>query len=198
MEHLRLSWISRIADRCDVLCCRGGTHRQRRWRVNVSWCLQEGRKAAGWSKRKEAWEPISEENTAKVGNLFLRTRGRLFAFPLNPLRLNERLAMQRGVFLCSGDVTQSMAANLGALPGSEKPMNVLKVILPKDISGDMLRRLYRVGVWRATLFPGLDAFACGIRTSMLMSYAASDWVVWPRERRKSRRSKGQDATVAFP
>ena len=104
-----------------------------------------------------------------------------FIFEVQPFRLNERLAVQQGLFLCplSVDIPfmQSLAATFG-LPLSAfddtKTQNydaaihtkqmlreaaVIKVLLPLAIHHDGLQDLWSMNVNAAALFPGLDGFA---------------------------------------
>ena len=85
---------------------------------------------------------------------------------LNPLRLNEPLAVQQGVFLAPSDVTQSFKANMSAMQGH--PANVVRIVLQKECRVDVLRRLHRSRVNNETLFPGLDGFAEGLKTKALI------------------------------
>lgn len=60
----------------------------------------------------------SRRNFAKGGKYFRRRfmarRARTFVSTETPVRLNDRLAVQRGVFLCPGDVTKTFIQNLTA------------------------------------------------------------------------------------
>ena len=46
----------------------------------------------------------------------MRAIPKTFACPQNPFRLNERLTIQKGVFMCPGNVTVPFEENLGSLP----------------------------------------------------------------------------------
>jgi len=79
-------------------------------------------------------------------------------WPINPFRLNERLTVQRGLFLAPDDVRQSFAANLAALPGHDAASNVTHFVLARSESANLARELWETNVTDATLFPGLDGF----------------------------------------
>jgi hypothetical protein len=104
-----------------------------------------------------------------------------FIFEVQPFRLNQRLAVQQGLFLCplSPDVPfmESLAATF-TLPPSVfadakteelrppyeiKKLNdevaVIKLLLPPAIQHDVLQDLWNMNVTAATLFPGLDGLA---------------------------------------
>jgi FRG domain-containing protein len=84
-----------------------------------------------------------------------------FIFHENPLRLNQRLIVQQGGFLCPGDVRTDFDTNLKGLADWWSKNNVLKVVI--HVSAPLRRKamdeLRLMGVSRASLFPGLDGFA---------------------------------------
>jgi hypothetical protein len=106
---------------------------------------------------------------------------RPLVFELEPFRLNERLSVQQGVFLCplSVDIpfTQSLAATFGLeasafvseeiqkydpLANTRQALGeaaVVKVLLPLATHHAVLQDLRSMNVTAASLFPGLDGFA---------------------------------------
>jgi FRG domain len=111
-----------------------------------------------------------------------------FVFEAQPFRLNERLAVQQGVFLCplSVDVPlmESLAGTLKfqlsdfatakvqtldsltrgvSLGEALKGCSVIKVLLPVTTHHDALHDLWKMNISAATLFPGLDGFARSLR-----------------------------------
>lgn len=104
-----------------------------------------------------------------------------FVFEVQPFKLNERLAVQQGVFLCplSVDIPfiDSLASTFGLtstdFDGSEvedfQPLGgvkelieevaVIKLLLPLAIQHDVLQDLWNMNVNAASLFPGLDGLA---------------------------------------
>lgn len=80
-------------------------------------------------------------------------------WPTNPFRLNERLTIQKGLFLAPGDVTRSFSENLAGLRGHDSPAHVTCFVMPPSAIDDISRDLYEANVTEATLFPGLDGFA---------------------------------------
>jgi hypothetical protein len=86
---------------------------------------------------------------------------------LNPRRLNPRLVVQQGVFLCPLDVSAPFIDNLGALltrSGGRGRIKRYVISEDADTRRGLLRRLQRMNMNRATLFPGLDGFATSLRT----------------------------------
>jgi hypothetical protein len=89
-----------------------------------------------------------------------------FACQLNSYRHSQRLTVQQGVFVCPGDVTRPFEDNLAGVIGEAPEDTVLvKLIIDRDqtFRKDVLKRLHRMNTNRATLFPGLDGFACSLK-----------------------------------
>lgn len=82
---------------------------------------------------------------------------------LSPFRLNQRLTIQKGIFLCSGTLSQPLHRTLQSLD-KDRHKEVVKIEIVPDMTEDMLRRLEEVGLNRASLFPGLDGYAQSLRT----------------------------------
>jgi hypothetical protein len=79
----------------------------------------------------------------------------------NPLRLNRRLVIQQGIFLCPGDVSSSFEDNLKNLKGWNDKNNVLKMYFNFSERGrkSALQALHRMNINQASLFPGLDGYS---------------------------------------
>jgi hypothetical protein len=86
--------------------------------------------------------------------------------PANPFMLNERLSLQKGVFTCVGDVAMSLEDNLTAMPGTNNPAYLMKLVIRHESLRALLAELYEVNISRATLFPGLDGFAQSLRVNL--------------------------------
>lgn len=98
--------------------------------------------------------------------LFMDPTPLRFAYPTNPILLNERLTIQQGVFLVPGDVTATFEENVCAVPNHS--LNVIQIIIDPSCRQDLLRKLHRFGINAATLFPGLEGFARSLRTKSLI------------------------------
>jgi hypothetical protein len=144
------------------------------WAVNKTWLAEHMRKRVlalppgsdgkdgrqlllGWYMR-EGWA---------VDRLLVE-RGTLPALvtPVGPMKTNDRLHVQQGLFLASTDVTVPFHDVLDRLPGSRR--NVLKIrVIGADARFDILSRLHRTGLSFAALFPGLQGFAETFRPKVL-------------------------------
>lgn len=93
-----------------------------------------------------------------------------FACPVNPYRLNERLTIQQGVFVCPGDVSLSFEENLEATIRNIEPSILYKYVIPGQASvrKDFLVHLYQMNMHAAVLYPGLDGFARSLATMMAL------------------------------
>jgi FRG domain len=100
---------------------------------------------------------------------------------VDPKRMNERQAVQQGVFLMAGSLERTFQENVSATfafssdlfdDATIVPFNseiltehvlrntaVMKVVLPRSLRRDGLEELWRMNVTAASLFPGLDGFA---------------------------------------
>ena len=89
---------------------------------------------------------------------------------MNPCRLNERLVIQQGVFLCPGDISIPFEDNLAELlsgDGSHDAFTKFKINVDSTQRYEILQHLHRMNMNRATLFPGLDGFAQSLRTLLV-------------------------------
>jgi FRG domain-containing protein len=115
-----------------------------------------------------------------------------FVFEVQPFKLNERLVVQQGVFLCpmSVDVLfiESLAATFGLattdftnseiqefkIEGSVKTflkdVVVVKILLPLAIQHDVLEDLWNMNVNAASLFPGLDGLGRSLNYYLRISH----------------------------
>jgi hypothetical protein len=112
---------------------------------------------------------------------------RQFVLAEKPTDLHERLIVQQGVYLCPGDVRASFVRNLAAMRGWENAANVVKLRLSLDRSELQLlkRRLDRMNITSAELFPGLDGIVRSLKESLERDHA-----LWRAgTRRKSRRRR---------
>jgi hypothetical protein len=78
---------------------------------------------------------------------------------INPFKLNERLAIQQGVFLVSRCTTKSFMTTFKGLRRKRPDaFHKIEILCTKELLVDALRMLQSVNVWRVSLFPGLDGF----------------------------------------
>jgi hypothetical protein len=98
---------------------------------------------------------------------------------IEPFKMNERLRIQQGLFLCPLKLTSTIDGNLRGLwkIQDDTPdlvieireatdlvfiyqfVKVIKIVLPKNIHGAAINDLRSMNITSATLFPGIDGFA---------------------------------------
>lgn len=106
---------------------------------------------------KDDWDLYQEKNSAAFTALYVdRFPPILFMGIVNPLRLNERLSVQQGVFLCPGDVRRRWRENLAVLGDT----GLIRLLVMDDgVLYDAFNQLARMNVTARSLLPGLDGYA---------------------------------------
>jgi hypothetical protein len=81
-------------------------------------------------------------------------------------RHNQRLTLQQGTFLITGDVTQSFQNNLyaNASPDDESYVRAGVIEINEELKDDIVSNLRRMNINNAVLFPGLDGFSQSLWT----------------------------------
>ncbi len=136
------------------------------WAINQVWLFKQlwARPEAG-----AAFAVDKELRSAQSARRLLECEIMSVA-PLVPYYVNERLAVQQGVFLAPLDLKASFMENLrGVASANELKKNVLKLEIPvvRKVQYQMLMSLERLNVSRISLFPGIDGFAESLQLSPL-------------------------------
>ena len=87
-------------------------------------------------------------------------------YPVNPFRLNDRLAIQQGLFLFPGDISRPFEEHLSAAQYHKKSReNLIRFAIKGDqkFRKEALLALHRMNMNRATLYPGLEGFATSLK-----------------------------------
>ena len=121
-------------------------------------------------------EPFGEGDESIFEPLFFSSPHVRLTCPLNPFRLNERLRIQKGIFLVPGSVDDSFMANLEAMPDYEDEKHLIKIIIPSSLRRQVLQGLFEMNITRTSLFPGVDGFA----RSLGVYHPAFDPIDWSR------------------
>lgn len=128
------------------------------------WALSEDTCQARAAKRLASIAPgqghlqPQSEIGAAVEDLLLKSPQRFLA-PVQPSRLNARMVLQQGVFLCFGDPGSDLFANLSPVIEGEDDLTIVKLVFPREDRGRGLAELRRSNITREALFPGLDGLA---------------------------------------
>lgn len=93
-----------------------------------------------------------------------------YVFAVNPFRLNERLSVQQGAFVCPGDVSATFEENLAALfEGERIPSDRLKKFVftfDRKERQSAVARLSRMNISSTSLYPGLDGYGRSLELAL--------------------------------
>lgn len=107
---------------------------------------------------KNYWRLYQKKDSKSFIELYVKRRRPIqFLGVVNPLRLNERLSIQQGLFLCPGDIRCSWVENLEAT--GTKTGTTRLFVMDAAVIDDAFKALSRMNVTSRSLFPGLDGFA---------------------------------------
>lgn len=86
---------------------------------------------------------------------------RSFIIPVRPFRSNERIHVQRGLFLCPANVNETFEDNLRRFKKNSEELknNIFKLIVHKKDYKIIMKKLREMNISRETLYPGLQGFA---------------------------------------
>jgi len=136
------------------------------WCLNAEWCRATGEGIVGDDLKRRADDALRNDVTFRP--IYLAAR-RPFVCLENPLRLNQRLILQRGTFLCPGDISVGFQNNIEAMSGWDLEQNLIKLVLRLDKTevAHFSNHLKQMNMTSALLFPGLDGFAFSLRELIL-------------------------------
>jgi hypothetical protein len=136
------------------------------WAIDDHWLTQKNKNSFRKPADRQAYS-WSTKGTTKEGHekFFKRyfwKNARQTVDAVSAYRLNQRLIIQQGVFLCPGDISVPFMENLDSLfRGRSHPDEFikLKIALTTQERRTVLQHLHQMNITRATLYPGLDGFA---------------------------------------
>lgn len=102
-----------------------------------------------------------------------------FIIPVRPFKSNERIHMQRGLFLCPANVNMTFEENLLRFAASDElKVNIFKIPIRKAIIPNIMNSLREMNLGSETLFPGLSGYASSLGD---LFYLPEN--LWPQEER---------------
>ena len=112
-------------------------------------------------------ERIKLNDPVSFESLFRKRRtNKRFVYPVMPYELNQRIIIQQGVFLCPTDITMTFSENFNAMLQGINNEEISVFKLSQDDLMNALTDLYRMNVYDASLFPGLDGYAKSFKTRL--------------------------------
>ena len=159
------------------------------WAVDQQWTYETLRR----SKLKVVREAFDQDPKLKQPEIIsnLMKHEPTLVMPLVPFYINERLAVQQGVFLVPMNLNHSFMENLRALATPETlRKHILKIEIPVTLDNQwyILAWLNRLNVNRLSLFPGIDGFATSLQT--MVGWQSDPQQNW-RERRAARSERAK-------
>jgi hypothetical protein len=132
------------------------------WAIDLRWCKNQAIQVIQGNPLGQTLAIEPDESLGKPGTFpaaFFTEPPLKFVTPLQPFRMNERLTIQQGLFLCPGDLRAGFESNLLAFQMPDFADHVQKLVIPIDLREKILAMLNKMNINRASLFPGIDGFA---------------------------------------
>jgi hypothetical protein len=134
------------------------------WKIDKEWLKDEGEKLfRRISRPTRLFEKGFEIVEGAFKDDVLDREPVAAVIQVGPFQLDERLTIQKGVFLYPCHAGETFESNLKAMPGFNDPSKVLKLTIKHDEHRHALKTLHSINISRATLFPGLDGFAQSLK-----------------------------------
>ena len=114
--------------RCRCFCSRVPCENPVVWYLNSKWCHLNAQTTAGKRLINARNRDRTRDDKTYVC-LYMKRSFRRFALLENPYLLNERLIIQKGVFLCPGDISVPLEDNLKAMAGWNAKDSITKMRL---------------------------------------------------------------------
>ncbi len=144
------------------------------WAIDSTWCTERlaeiDRDLA--ARYSSYWEKRGHEDFKAI---FMQSQPQKLVLSVNPFRLNERLAYQKGVFLCPGDISTTFMENLLAFAEADGLQQcIIQYTIPAGEKGEIrnaaLIELERMNINRITLFPGLEGFVQSLPVKIITQF----------------------------
>jgi len=159
------------------------------WAINLDIVNRVFREKMKFDNEYLTKEDINHKYNNELNKLIWKNDNESLVFPVEPDRMNERLAIQQGLFLFPLNPKDSFEANLAAVFGEHEGVFknkasadynpdihasdelgktvVIKIIVQDFLREQILGDLWKMNVSSATLFPGIDGFARSLRFHLL-------------------------------
>lgn len=133
------------------------------WGIKIKWLINTAERTLNsWRKglgTRLAGTFNVQADGPEYRRLFVHRSPPAMILPCTSFRLNERLAIQKGAFLCPLEVRRTFDQNLAKMRGWDRDENIVRYRFPGAVVREFIQKLHHMNVTDATLFPGLDGFA---------------------------------------
>lgn len=145
------------------------------WCINIEWIDSEVEKVIGNDLSRDRWDD-KKRTDESFDAIYMSDPPKKFVWLENPLRLNTRLVIQQGIFLCPGNVSASLEDNLKELKEWNDSKHIIKILFnfTKSERGSVLKELHRMNITQASLFPGLDGYSRSMKQLIPLYKRKSD------------------------
>ena len=170
------------------------------WAIDCDWALKESAKTCDQFDPDLSPDELSAKMSRYVNELLAGKAAignpRGVAFPTHPKRVNERMAAQQGLFLCSDrNYPPFDIAVLTMIRHDDKPdiPPVRKLIVRPQQRIEFFKQLRRMNITAASLFPGLEGFVRSLGEELEIKMFEEKLAV---ERFKDQLSRSADSSSA--
>ena len=146
------------------------------WAIESRWLNEHAEEII---RQADSEYPKGEDLRARyryLNRVLLRDTNSKAILSTNPIRMNERMAAQQGLFLCNLNSIDDFDLSLLRMIVDSKPPHrpvVRKLVLATDYRIAFLRQLTRMNITSASLFPGLDGFARSLGVNLEINLESS-------------------------
>jgi len=128
------------------------------WAIDSNWLGENFISCLNKNEIKKLYWDLAKREKIFKKNIFDQSNKQVYV--INPSRLNDRLVIQQGVFLCPGDPSKTFVENLeGNLSQSDFEDKIIRYCISYKLRDETFKKLNRMNINAASLFPGLDGFA---------------------------------------
>lgn len=139
------------------------------WAVDANWCWSRAKDELPSPLVQRIEEDGTRGKTPSIQTEILNAK-KLRVVPDNSFFLDERLAVQQGVFLVPLDLTRPFMDNLiFDSQGHKDHVHLYEICCSVEFLKDAFAQLQRMNINRGSLFPGLDGFAKSLQTRIGIS-----------------------------
>jgi len=138
------------------------------WAINKTWLTKHlNKQVLAQPNGKDLLDQLAARKGKAFNDVFMQHSPTIRLIgPVNPSFMNDRIAVQKGLFLCSTDISIPFDQVLRLTPDSTE--NVRKISISQHARPKLLSTFERVNINRVGLFPGLQGFGESLYSKVLL------------------------------